>query len=87
MVDPGQKHPRREHFERAAERGSAAARAALEGPEIPDAVAYLYAWAMELHGRSGADMAGPALLSYQTVEAWARLTDRRVMPEEVTVLL
>lgn len=50
-------------------------------------MAYLYEWALALHGRSGADMGGVSLLSYGTIADWARLTDTWPQPHEVEALL
>lgn len=79
--------PRRVHLERAAANGRQQALEALEGPEIPDAVAYLYDWALELHGRSGIGMEGVSPLSYVTVVTWAQLTGRDPQPDEVEALM
>ena len=77
----------REHWEHAAARGSVAARAKLEAPEFPEQLSYLWSWTLELHGRSGVSMAGLNPLTYQTLDAWARLTGRDPMPHEVEALI
>lgn len=78
---------RRSHLEHAAARGVEAAQQALEGPELPEPLRYLYEWVMEVHGRSGVDMSGLSPLTYQTIAVWARLMDRRPRPHEVEALL
>jgi hypothetical protein len=79
--------PRRVHLAAAAARGNAAARAALAGPDCPDALRHVLEWARELHGRSGVGMAGLAPLAYGTIADWARLTGRRPRPHEVEALI
>jgi len=64
----------RRHLESAARRGHQRAIEQLEGPEFPDALAYLHDWLYELHGRSGVGMNGLAPLSYATIAAWSALT-------------
>lgn len=78
---------RRSHLEVAASRGNAKAIAALEGPPYPEPLRYLHGWAMELVGRSGADMNGLAPISYGTIADWARLTGRAPAPHEIRALL
>jgi hypothetical protein len=76
--------PLRAHLIFAAAAGSAKARARLDTlPQMPDALGYLWAWFMELDVARGVDMNGPVALSYLTIDAWARLTDRRLSPDEV----
>ena len=79
--------PARAHLELAAKRGSAAALAALEGPECPEALEYLLGWAYTLHGRSGISEVGVAPLSYAEVDAWARRTRTDIEPWEVEALM
>jgi hypothetical protein len=67
--------------------GSDVARAKLLAPEFPDELEYLWGWALELHGRSGVSMAGLNPLTFQTIEAWARLTGRSLLPQEVEGLI
>ena len=59
----------------------------MKAPEFPEELAYLWDWALELHGRSGVSMAGLNPLTFQTLEAWARLTDRCLLPHEVEGLI
>lgn len=78
---------RRAHLEASAARGNATAEAALEGPPYPEPLRALHGWAMELVGRSGADLNGLAPLTYGTIADWARLTGRFPRPHEVRALL
>jgi hypothetical protein len=76
----------RSHLEVLA-RHSPVARAALEGPEGPEALDYLHEWAVSLLGRSGVGMDGYAPLGYATVAAWAQLMAITVAPHEVEALM
>lgn len=77
----------REHWEAAARKGNPEAIAKLRGPEMPESVAYLWLWILELHGRSGATMSGLAPLSYETIAHWSTLTGRNPDPLEVRALI
>jgi hypothetical protein len=76
-----------DHWQIAARRGSEVAIARLTPPELPESVAYLWEWVMELHGRSGAHMAGLNPLNYATLESWMRLTGYTLDPLEVQALI
>jgi hypothetical protein len=77
----------RDHLEAAADRGNEAAIKALEGPPVPEEVAYLKRWAVELYGRSGIGMSGLAPLTYSTLESWMRLKGVVLEPYEVEALM
>lgn len=77
----------RDHWEVAARRGNPLAIARLTAPPMPDTVAYMWDWLMELHGRSGASMAGLLPLNYTTIDAWARMTGTDIHPLEVRALI
>lgn len=89
--------PVRAHMERrllriAAQHGEAhpdtiRAQRALDGPPVPDPVAYLLRWSYEVYGRSGVGMDGFAPLSFTTIRDWAVLTGRAIEPHEVQALL
>lgn len=70
-----------------ASQGSSSAIADLTPPEFPDSLAYLLGWSHELVGRSGLGMSGFAPLSWNTLESWARLTERHPSPEECDALM
>lgn len=79
----------RQHLRAAAKRSGKAAvlaRAALKGPRMPSDLAYLYAWACELYGRSGSGMGGLNPMTYPTLESWARLTGRQPNMLEIEAL-
>jgi hypothetical protein len=77
----------RAHLELSAARGNEDARRRLEGPEFPEALEYLWGWAMELYGRSGVGMAGLVPLTYTTVQHWSELTEQYPTPDEVQGLM
>jgi hypothetical protein len=79
--------PQRDTWEAAAARGNVQAQRKLDSAELPDCLAYLWGWFLELYGRSGAGMAGLLPLSYTEVDAWARLTGNDPNPLEVEALM
>lgn len=76
----------RAHWEASARRGNPDALARLEGPRFPDALAYLHEWFVELSAARGEGVHGPAAITYQDIDAWARLMDRQPEPHEVAAL-
>lgn len=60
--------------------------AQLEGPPIPYAIEYLWDWFNELERGRGIDMNGPSPITYESIDSWARLTDRNPKPYEVNAL-
>ena len=70
----------------AAKKGSEAARAALDGPECPESLAYLLTWSRQLFGRSGVGMNGHSPLTWETLDAWARWTGNVPDREDVDAL-
>ena len=66
---------------------AARARAALEGPGLPEEIAYLWEWFRELDGARGSNGFGPMPVSYAELDAWARLTGRHTLPWEVRWLM
>lgn len=70
-----------------AKRGVASAIKLLESPPFPESLAYLWGWFLELERVRTYGMHGPDALTYQQIDAWARLTDRQPMPYEVDALL
>ena len=79
----------RDHLEGLVARGNASDEllAKLEGPPLPAALAYMWDWTLELHGRSGFSQVGVHPLSYSTIADWARLNDLQPQPHEVQGLL
>jgi hypothetical protein len=68
-------------------KATAEERQLLEGPPFPETVAYLWEWHQELARTRSVGMAGVDPLSYPAIDAWARLTDRHPLPDEVDALL
>lgn len=79
----------RVHLEGLVRRGVATAeqRRLLDGPPFPESLDYLWGWFEELARTRTVGMAGVDPLTYPTIDAWARLTDRRPWPDEVDALL
>ena len=77
----------REHLQGAANRGDEEAAAKLAPPPFPDAIAYLYAWLLELDGARDVGMSGLKTFTYPMIESWARLTDQHPEPHEVAALM
>jgi hypothetical protein len=75
----------REHLEAAASWDPSAARK-LAGPGRPYEVAYLWDWALELHGRSGVGF-DLAPLTYETVSEWSEWSGERPTWREVQALM
>lgn len=67
--------------------GSDVALAKLVAPEFPEELSYLWEWTLELHGRSGANMAGLNPLSHEAVKAWRFNMDVDPTPMEVEGLI
>lgn len=71
----------------AARRGVASARTLLADPPFPESLDYLWGWWLELERSRTYGMHGPDPLTYQQIDAWARLTEQRPAPHEVAALL
>lgn len=82
----GAKGTQRDHLKAAAAKGNKGAIKALKGPEFPEALAYLWRWARELHCKSGVGMSGFLPLTYTTIADWSRLTGNNPRPYEVEAL-
>lgn len=76
----------RAHLEAAARRGSATAIQALREPPFPRAVTYLWAWLMEIRRGLGVGVNGSESLTWVSLDAWARRTERAPEPHEVDAL-
>lgn len=79
----------REHLEHFARRDDAKgeeARRQLRGPGLPDRIWYLWQWYLELAPGRQPSMSGP-VLTWESVDAWARLTGTDVLPHEARGLL
>ena len=61
--------------------------AIIDGPDVPDELQYLWGWFHELDRTRTVGMNGPEALTYQAIDAWARLTGRAPDALEVDALL
>lgn len=77
--------PLREHLESLVRMGRREA-AELEGPPVPDEIAYLRRWYLELWRTRDVGEYGPKALTYEEVQAWAAMTGRHPLPHEVEAL-
>lgn len=59
---------------------------ALDGPPIPWELAYLLEWFGDLERMRNVSEAGLMAIGWREIEAWARLTDRKLLPYEVDAL-
>jgi hypothetical protein len=87
-VDPKDpsKGTQRDHWQKS---DSPDAREALTEPPFPEDVAYLYAWAKQLHGRSGVSMGGLLPVSHREIAAWSEVSGHvpNVVEYEALLLL
>jgi hypothetical protein len=60
---------------------------ALDGPDIPEEIEYLWAWFNELERVRGVTEAGLSPIGYTEIDAWRRLTGRVLRPHEVEGLV
>jgi len=77
----------RQVLEGAALGGSATARATLEQARIPDDCVLVFEWWTELHRQRGAHGFGLNPISWVDVDAWLRVTQRRVSPHDLDLIL
>jgi hypothetical protein len=90
MSTPDEKgNAQREHIRGLVRMGKATDdhRRLLAGPLFPESLAYLWEWHLELARARTVGMNGPDPLTYQAIDAWARLTGREPWPHEVAALL
>lgn len=59
----------------------------LEGPPFPVGLELLWQWFNELRVTRSVGVGGIEPLTYSEIDAWARLTDRKLRPHEVTALM
>lgn len=83
-------------MERRLERGSRDPRAQasleeaerlLREPSFPEPLRYLWEWFNELSAGRGAGMAGMMPISWESIDAWARLTGQEPNPRECRALM
>lgn len=59
----------------------------LDGPGMPDSMRHLWGWFQELAMVRSVGMNGANPINFGDIDAWARLTDREVLPHEVRALM
>lgn len=60
---------------------------AIDGPDIPEEIEYLWDWFQELERVRGVTEAGLCPIGYTEIDAWRRLTGRVLRPHEVEGLV
>ena len=70
-----------------AERQTGKRSARLDGPDLPDGVAHVWSWFLELNAGRQLGGFGPSRISYVDITAWCALTRREILPSEVTAIL
>jgi hypothetical protein len=58
----------------------------LEGPGFPLELSYVWAWFIELDEARGVSFAGASPISFTEMQAWAALTGRVLLPNEVRLI-
>jgi hypothetical protein len=81
----GDGHSLRVHLEAAARQNGQ--EPGLAGPELPDLYADLWEGFLELDRARGHGSFGPEPLAYADIESWARLTRRRLSPQDVALIV
>lgn len=87
-VREGDEGTRREHLEAAARSGSAAAQAELDQAAQANAghAKHVWEWFLELHAARSGSGFGPNPIGYADIDAWARLSRRRLAAWEVAAI-
>jgi len=61
--------------------------AGLRVPEIPAALEHLWGWFCEISAARSGNGGGPNPIAFTEIEAWARLTGRRIRPRDVEAIM
>jgi len=59
----------------------------LDGPQLPVDCMHLWFWFLELSAARGSNGFGPNPLSFHDIEAWSRLTNTVIRPNELRALI
>lgn len=57
----------------------------LDGPPLPECLEYIWGWFIQLHRRRGGGF-GPAPISWEAIDAWARRTGADPTPLELELI-
>ncbi len=77
----------RETYQVGARNGDANAIARLEGPPLPESLAYLWSWYLELRAMQHVGMNGVDPLDNAELRAWQQNTDRTLEPWEFSTIV
>jgi hypothetical protein len=72
----------REHLQQV-ERQSGLTPLALEGPQFPELLEYVWTAFLLLNHTRGQGFNGPVPISYQEIDAWQRMTQNTLLPWEI----
>jgi hypothetical protein len=75
----------REHLQEV-EKQSGRTPLALQGPEFPELLEYVWTAFLLLNSTRGQGFSGPIPISYQEIDAWQRMTHNVLLPWEVEVV-
>jgi len=75
----------RQHLQEV-ERQSGRTPLALQGPEFPELLEYVWAAFLLLNHTRGQGFSGPLPISYQEIIAWQQLTNESLLPWEVDAI-
>lgn len=59
---------------------------ALQGPQFPELMEYVWSAFISLHSARGQGFNGPLPISYQEIDAWQRMTKNTLLPWEIEVV-
>jgi hypothetical protein len=65
------------------ERQSGRTPLALQGPEFPELLEYVWTAFLLLNNTRGQGFSGPLPISYQEIDAWQRMTQNTLLPWEI----
>jgi len=75
----------REHLQEV-EKQSGRTPLALQGPEFPELLEYVWTAFLLLNSTRGQGFSGPIPISYQEIDSWQRMTHNVLLPWEVEVV-
>jgi hypothetical protein len=75
----------RQHLQEV-ERQSGRAPMALQGPDFPELLEYVWTAFLLLNSTRGQGFSGPLPISYQEIDAWQRITNNTLLPWEIEAI-
>jgi len=68
------------------ERQSGRTPLALQGPDFPELLEYVWTVFLLLNNTRGQGFSGPLPISYQEIDAWQRMTKNTLLPWEIEAI-